>query len=144
MSQQHPAIRMEFDRVVAEYSAPVQAAGLPLNVITIHTRESSTPDELRRSLTRALQQSLPRTVSASIRCDASRMPNAEFAKTEQAVQQAVFEVASRGPELRAVIVKDATGREATTFYGPKRGEHGWMEQFAARPALMKRCGNTVY
>ncbi|NPT36327.1 hypothetical protein [Paraburkholderia xenovorans] len=141
MSQQHPAIRMEFDRVVAEYAAPVQAAGLPVAVIEAHMRESATPDQLRRALTRALQSTLPRNLPGSIRADATTAPAAEFASTATKVKEAVFEVASRGPELRAVTTRDRSGRECTEFYGQKKS---WMAQYTAPAMLMKRIGDATY
>lgn len=128
------AKQVQFDNVVAEYTAPIQIAGLRVSIIDTCVRDASTPDELRRSLTRQLQRTLPRSVPGSVRADASTMPNSEFAKTEQRVKAAVIEQAHLSETLRPVVTRDRTGRECTEFYGKKSG---WMQQFSDPPRLMK-------
>lgn len=142
--RQDPAVAAQFDQVASEYAVPVQAAGMRVTIIDACKRDSTTPAELRRALTRTLQATLPRTVPLSVRTDASRMPDAEFSKTEQRVRAEIIRQAHESPTLRSVIVRDRTGREATEFFGRKRGVGGWLEQYCAVPQLMKRIGDATY
>ncbi len=131
--RQDLATAVEFDRLADEFRVPIQAAGLPLGLLD--PRDAKTPDEHRRALVRHLQHTLPRTVPASIRADASRLPNAEFATTEQRVKAAVIEAAHQSPELRPVVSVDRAGREQIEFFGQKRS---WMAAYQA-PAMLTKA-----
>lgn len=132
--RQDPRITAEYERVAAEYSTPIQAAGLRTTLIAACTRDSATPDDLRRMLTRQLQRTLPKSVPTSIRADASAMPNSEFSRTEARVRDAVIEQAHESPTLRTVVEKDRAGRETFTFYGKKSS---WMNAYKA-PAMLTK------
>jgi hypothetical protein len=142
--RQDLATTMAYDRVADEFRAPVQIAGLHVEIIDICKSQAATPDALRRSLVRQLQQTLPDTVPRSIRSDVTCMPDTSFAKVEPLVREAVIEQAHQSPTLREVVINDRSGREATEFYGRKRGPSGWMEQYTKTPLLMKRCGDAKY
>jgi hypothetical protein len=126
------AEQVAFDQVASEYAVPVQIAGLRTSIIEICKNDAATPDELRRSLTRQLQATLPKSVPLSVRADASSMPDAEFARTEAKVKAAVVAAAHDSPTLRAVVSKDRAGREVTEFFGKK----SWMGAYARQPQLM--------
>lgn len=128
---------MAYEAIAEEYSAPVQLAGLRVEIIDACMTNAATPDEFRRAMVRQLQRTLPAFASKAVRADCTRAPADVFAKTEKLVQAAVIEAAHQSPELRAVVTKDRVGREETTFYGQKRGPGGWMEQYADKPRLMK-------
>ncbi|MDR8399209.1 hypothetical protein NE850_23080 [Paraburkholderia sp. USG1] len=135
-AHQNPAVTAEYERVTAEYIAPVQIAGLGVGLLDIVRDNSATPDAYRRALTRQLQHTLPRTVSASVRADASSAPAAEFTKTEQRVKAAVIEAAHESETLRPVLTRDRSGRECTEFFGKKT----WMRPYQAPAMLAKTIG----
>lgn len=135
--RQDLATTVQFDQVASEYAIPVQVAGLRIGVIDACKSDAATPDAFRRSLLRQLQHTLPRTVPASVRADASTAPAAEFAKTEQRVKAAIIEQAHQSPTLRAVVTHDRAGREETTFFGRKSS---WMGAYQAPPMLTKAIG----
>jgi len=126
-----------FEAVAAEYAVPIQVAGLRTGLIDVCRDNAETPAQLRRSLVRQLQRTLPKSVPTSIRADATRMPDAEFSKTEARVKAAVIEHAHQSPELRSVTTKNRSGVEEVSFYGQKGS---WMRQFADQPRLMKAIG----
>lgn len=129
------ATTVQFDQVASEYSTVIQAAGLPLELLD--PRDARTPDEHRRALVRQLQHTLPRTVPASIRADASTAPDAVFSQTEAKVKAAVIEAAHQSPTLRAVVTRDRAGREQTEFFGRKSS---WMRPYQAPSMLTKTIG----
>lgn len=122
------------DQISNEYKTVVQVAGLRAGIVDICRQDATSPDDFRRMLTRTLQSTLPRTTLGSIRADASHMPNAEFAKTEAKVRDAVFAAAHDSATLRPVVSKDRTGREQTEFFGKKSA---WMNQYKS-PAMLAR------
>lgn len=123
-----------FEAVAAEFSIPIQASGLRTTLIDICRDNAASPDALRRSLVRQLQATLPKNVPASVRADATRMPNDEFRKTEQRVIAATLEAAHASPTLRAVVSKDRVGREQTEFFGAKSS---WMNAYKSPVMLTK-------
>lgn len=142
MPAQNPATRAAYEAVASEYLRPVQQAGLRPEIINLCANDARTPDELRRSLVRQLQRTLPAVlpegVPRHVRADGSTLPNAEFARHEQQVREAVTCAAHASSTLRAVVTTDRAGREQTEYYGQKRGPGGWMEQFVDQPRLMSK------
>jgi hypothetical protein len=123
-----------FEAVAAEYSTPVQAAGLNVGLIDVCRDNAGTPAEFRRALTRQLQATLPRTALRSVRADGSSLSDDRFFIHERQVQAAVIEAAHQSPELRAVTVRDRAGRDITEYFGEKRS---WMAAYTKAPQLMK-------
>lgn len=137
--RQDLATTVAFEAVAADFSTVFQAAGLRATLIDACTRDSASPSELRRSLTRQLQATLPKSLPLSVRADASKMPDADFATTEAKVRAAIFEQAHQSPTLRTVIEKDRVGRETFTFYGEKSS---WMNAYKA-PAMLTKSFDGV-
>lgn len=131
---QNLATTVAFEAVAADFSTVIQASGLRVGIIHACMRDSASPTEFRRMLTRQLQATLPKSVPLSIRADASKMPDAAFAEAEARVRAAVFEQAHQSETLRPVITRDRSGRQTTEFFGQKSS---WMNQFKDVPKLTK-------
>lgn len=124
-----------YETVAAEFSVPLQAAGLSLGLVQICASDAGTPDALRHMLTRQLQTKLPRSEPWSVRASASpQMPAGEFATHVERVKDATLRAAHQSPVLRPVITRDRSGREITEYFGEKKS---WMGQFTKEPQLME-------
>ena len=125
------------DQIAEEYSPLVQASGLRTTIIDVCRQDATSPDDLRRMLTRTLQNTMPRTTLASIRADGSALPTDRFAVHEQRVKTEIIEQAHKSPTLRTVTETDRSGREITTYYGAKSS---WMSVYKAPAMLTKTIG----
>ncbi|MGF6905358.1 hypothetical protein [Paraburkholderia sp. GAS348] len=129
-----------FDAVQREFSPFLQAAGLPV----IAGDAFDTPEQYRSGMLKMLQKALPESTSMALRADASVLqhnaPEA-FAKIERHVKAVTIETARAGSELRPIVERDITGRESTSFYGPKAQ---WMGQFRDKPRLMVGLGGEPF
>ena len=122
-----------YEAVTSKYSTPVQAAGLPMT--TLNPSWYATPAEYEHAMVRRLQTTLPRSEPWSVRASASpQMPASEFAVHAEKVKAAALAAAHQAPELRAVVMRDRTGREVTEFFGKKSS---WMRQYAKPAQLME-------
>ncbi|ABE31672.1 hypothetical protein DR64_3441 [Paraburkholderia xenovorans LB400] len=138
MMRQDPKVTVQFDQIAHAYSDVVQAAGLPVGIIDACKADALSPDDLRRSLTRQLQATLPKSVPLSVRAEPSPQATGQWlAQTEAKVRDAVIAAAHASPELRAVVSKDQAGREQTEFFGRKSA---WMDRYKFPPMLTKAIG----
>lgn len=136
--RQDLATTVAFDQVAAEYTDLVQIAGKRVGIIDVCKADAESPDDLRRSLIRQLQRTLPKTVPLSIRAEPSPQATGQWlAATEAKVRDAVIADAHQSPTLRAVISKDRSGREITEFFGKKSC---WMRPYQAPTMLAKTIG----
>ncbi|MFM0501941.1 hypothetical protein [Paraburkholderia caffeinilytica] len=137
---QDPRVTAQFEAVTSEFTAPIQAAGLPTTALNPSWYD--TPLDYRRAMVTKLQKTLPQNTPASIRGTLSPQATADMVgTTAERVKTAVMQAASAGPTLRAMVRQDATGREITEFVGAKKM---WMQQYTAPAMLMKRIGDAKY
>ncbi|MFM0603668.1 hypothetical protein PQR05_03950 [Paraburkholderia sediminicola] len=135
----------KFDAVTTEFSPFLQATGLPV----VKGDAFDTPADYRAGLVAALNGAVPDRVDLPraelrviqmLQADAPRT----FAKVVLATKAAAIAGARTGDRLMPVTEVDRTGRESTSFYGPKRGPGGWLDLYTDKPRLMRKLGDVEY